>query len=861
MERAGIPLLLVGVAGLLGLLRGNALAQTPPRTGSVRVLVRDAQSLVIAGAQVTISGAGITARQALTNESGAAEFESIPPGRYAVTIESPGFDRATLADVVVRSGSRTGRDVELRIAGLAEEVDVTPRAMDRQLTDAFARTLSADEIADLPEDPDELALMLARLAGGDADFRIDGFADDVLPPGTQIESIRIVYDGASAGGGAGPHVEIRTRPGGDRWRSHASFRLRDGALNARNAFSPERPHGQTRQYSWSVNGPVVKNQTGLSFTLERTNAHDQETLHAATPSGLFSALNLLPSERIVVSSRLDQVLTAAQRLRVDFRHGSDHASNLGLGELDLPERAFARENSDGHLRVGHSTTVHRMVHDLRVQLRWRNNNIDPISRAPAVRVSGAFSSGGAQQQGGRHVREIEVEDELMFTVRRHQVTVGVNAAGTHFSGDEWRNAGGTFTFASLDDYMAGRPPTTFTQRTGNPAFSYALYRFGAFAQENFRVRPSLMLHFGVREEFQTHLADRVNLAPRVGVDWTPAPRLKTTLRGSYTVSFQPFQGSTYEQTLLVNGERQRDIQVAAPSYPDPFADGVAAALPPGIIRTAPELMMPSTRRLFVGVDQPVGGDMRLRANYSRQTGHHLFRGVDVNAPDADGVRPDMSVRTITELRSSARSLNQALELNAAFNYRPKRVAVNVTYTLGQQKNETDGPLTLPPDSHVLAQEWGPSRADVRHRFDASINTDLWLGFRIGANARAQSAPPYTLTTGIDSNGDGVANERPPGVGRNSERGVGSKNVDMTLTWEVGAGRRQAPLRPRTGSAASGPVRPVPLVRFELYAQATNVLNTVNLQSFNGVQTSPFGIGQATAAAAARRIAIGARMFF
>ena len=104
-----------------------------------------------------------------------------------------------------------------------DQVDVLPVEADRQLDRAFATDLTAGEILALPEDPDELALVLAQLVGDDAEIRVDGFLDAALPPGTQIQSVRIRYDAASASSsGGGPRIEIRTQPGGDRWRTNAS---------------------------------------------------------------------------------------------------------------------------------------------------------------------------------------------------------------------------------------------------------------------------------------------------------------------------------------------------------------------------------------------------------------------------------------------------------------------------------------------------------------------------------------------------------------------------------------------------------------------------------------------------------------
>ena len=93
--------------------------------------------------------------------------------------------------------------------------------------------------------------MLQQLVGDDADIRVNGFAGGRLPPGTQIQEVRVRYDDASGSGNGGPRVEVRTRPGSGGWRNTFNMNMRDDAMNARNAFSGERPSGQTRQYAWT----------------------------------------------------------------------------------------------------------------------------------------------------------------------------------------------------------------------------------------------------------------------------------------------------------------------------------------------------------------------------------------------------------------------------------------------------------------------------------------------------------------------------------------------------------------------------------------------------------------------------------
>ena len=200
------------------------------------------------------------------------------------------------------------------------------------------------------------------------------------------------------------------------------------------------------------------------------------------------------------------------------------------------------------------------------------------------------------------------------------------------------------------------------------------------------------------------------------------------------------------------------------------------------------------------------------------------------------------------------------------------MTANIGYTLGEALNETDGALTLPQNSFDLSQEWGPSRQDVRHRLSVSMNTDLRAGFRTNMFLRAQSASPYNITTGLDENRDGQTNERPIGVARNSGRGQPTTNLDLGIVWERSIGRR-ARVNAQQGGGGGGRSggggggggggnnrAGDGLVRFEIFARATNVLNLVNPQNFSGVLTSPF-FGRATSAAAARRLIVGTRFFF
>jgi hypothetical protein len=134
----------------------------------------------------------------------------------------------------------------------------------------------------------------------------------------------------------------------------------------------------------------------------------------------------------------------------------------------------------------------------------------------------------------------------------------------------------------------------------------------------------------------------------------------------------------------------------------------------------------------------------------------------------------------------------------------------------------------------------------------------------GFTLRAQSAPPYTITTGTDDNGDTVFNDRPAGVGRNSARASGQFRLDLRLSWRLGMGAPGAgaggPQRGRGGPGRGADWRSQHRALVELYVRATNVLNTVNYTGYRGTLTSPF-FGEPTSARAARQIELGTMLMF
>ena len=66
---------------------------------------------------------------------------------------------------------------------------------------------------------------------------------------------------------------------------------------------------------------------------------------------------------------------------------------------------------------------------------------------------------------------------------------------------------------------------------------------------------------------------------------------------------------------------------------------------------------------------------------------------------------------------------------------------------------------------------------------------------LSLSVNASSAPPYTLLAGEDINGDGIFNDRPAGVGRNTLRASRQMTVNMFAGYNFS-------VRPLVGAAAA-----------------------------------------------------------
>jgi hypothetical protein len=469
---------------------------------SLRVVVRDPAGAAVVASLVRIKAEGNNEQTLSTDQQGITLFSRLTPGKYHIHVEATGFASRDLEDVVLKAGSNQ-IEVRLEIADIKEDVLVKQdlrEAKTDQRGDAFATILTEEQIANLPDDPEEMEATLKRMAGPGAIIRVNGFTGGRLPPKSEIRQIRFRRNSYAAeyheGGFIG--IDVLTKPGVENWHGSFGFNFRDEALNARNAFAPRRGPEQFRRLEFSLDVPLWRNRTSLFLAADGNQSYDAQTIVTALPEGHFADFARRPSRTLYTLARLIHALSKTHTLIVGYERNARRSDNLGVGDFDLPERAYSLNQAENLLRLSETGTIgKRLFNELRIQLRFRDIMTQPASDAPAIIVLDAFNRGGAQRQSNSGLRTLEIAENVDFGFRQHAMRAGLLLEAGTYENDSRLNSGGTFVFASLDDFRSARP-STFTQRVGSHPLRFSQYQLGAYWEDDLRLHPNLTVSFGLR---------------------------------------------------------------------------------------------------------------------------------------------------------------------------------------------------------------------------------------------------------------------------------------------------------------------------------------------------------------------------
>jgi hypothetical protein len=893
---------LVAACLLLGVVAASA--QTPVG-GKLLVTVVDQGGGVIPNAVVTLTGleaatkaaSGTSAR---TSDKGVATFDRVAAGRYAIVAEFPGFNTNFLKDVTVKAGDNK-HAIVLGLKAMQDSATVT---QDKQQAASsrdvlFGSALTREQIDALSDDPQEMQRQLQQLAGGDATIRVDSFEGQDLPNKAQIKSIHISRDQFAAEGhsAGGTFIDIITQPGIGPLRTTMGGSFHNNAMEAKNPFAPAK--GPSQNYNWraGIGGALVKDRAQFSVNANQFNSYTTPNLYAATPSGGTDSQNLNLRQlqnNVGVSGQLDYAVTKDQTIRASFSGSHSTGDNQGVGNFDRIEKAYSTLGSSYGVRMTEAGPLgRRFFINTRVSLTAQNSSTRSVSEAVDRNVPDAFNEGGAQRKGGTHTKNFLLGSDLDYVRGKNSWRAGVQIDGSHYRSDAIGNYNGTYFFESLAAYNAGAP-RSFTQRVGNPNIEYWQVNVGMYLQDDIRLRKNLSLSPGVRVEAQSHLKDYRNIGPRFGATWSPFKSGKTSLRGSWGIFYDWVSSGIYQQTVQNDGFHLLDINIANPTFPTVPDTSAGTVNPVNRYQYGANMAMVRNMRVAGSINQTLTRRTSLSATVSDVRAWNLLVGRNRNAP-VGGLRPNPVFANILETNADGRSRTRSVSTSFSVNLAPMAPAsgggaagpagasremammmammpsssgtpqklfewrrglfVSGNYSLSKSENNTDGAFAVPASGN-LALEWGPSSGDIRHRVGVNLSSGAFKNINLNINANWSSAPPITIRTGTDDNGDLIFNDRPAGVGRNSARTVSSWDTSAFLSYSVAFGRKQSGggaqgvmiLSGGTGvvNATTMSMPAQPRYRLGLSVSIQNLTNHQNPAGFSGVRTSPFFMKPTTA---------------
>ena len=353
MKPISVLFLRLACAAALGVLFTLPLA-AQLGGGSIIGYVSDRTTAVIPGAQVRATNLDTSiTNSTVTNSSGFYEFQLLPPGRYTVEVEHPGFRTAKSADFTLSTGTQPRIDLTLDVGTTSASVEVTGQQplVDATVPDVGV-VIQADKVASLPLDGRDWQQLVGLQAGGNASpnntvgtrggmqfngspgygnqLLLDGVdmsfgeidsagTDQAAGAGTSliggvglgaVDEVRVDSSSFNAefGNATGGVVNLTSKSGTNRYHGEVFEYFRNDILDANSFFSNYhhlvKPPLRWNQFGGNLGGPIKKDKLFFFFNYEGARV-----LQAVTLTGYVATPLLLGEVTPAIASNLEGLPT------------------------------------------------------------------------------------------------------------------------------------------------------------------------------------------------------------------------------------------------------------------------------------------------------------------------------------------------------------------------------------------------------------------------------------------------------------------------------------------------------------------------------------------------------------------------
>lgn len=683
---------------------------------------------------------------------------------------------------------------------------------------------------------------------------------------------------AEYGRNSGSVVSLVSKGGSNDFHGSAYWYHINSALNARNFFAADRAKNRNNLAGATLGGPLKKNKAFFfaNFETNKERGDDVAVFRTLTPaergraapsvqplvdlypesttgSRIFSTGVPSPADQYTYLARLDYALTDRQTLMVrnNFTDNVSSLQNLAgfvghhvetnrrTQSVTAHHTASLDASSVNELRAGYMRfgQFDDFVEPLAIGDPAVNGEIGFLI-VPGLSPGGTISFMGAQVA----VNVYSLSDDLSVVRGNHTFKLGSSLRQVRSDGGRINNAfAGRIFFPSIGAFLAGQP-LSYTKLDGNPLIGLRRWEWGAYVQDDWRIRPNLTLNLGLRYELftsPTEMHDRIpedvrfptdqnNFAPRIGLAWTALD--KTVVRAGYGIFYNAPEMDFVGLTRF-NPPNIRTLSAFRPQLPN-LLGRAQETIPSGLVIPEPNSRTGYAQHFNFTVERELANPgSTVSLAYVGTLGTKLSRTRLPNGGDdlAPELRPDPTVGLVNRLETSGVSNYHALQLGLT--QRMRGLLFRAAYTYSRFIDDVSELSTgntqpargiIPLDENNLNVDRTVSDFNLPHMLTFSYLWDVpWMrdnrflgGWKFSGITTLQSGLPFTLYSGTD-NGFGSDNNRihdlagslvrnpssaqaieivgglptalsiepAPGtfgtLGRNSERG------DPTLNWNLG----------------------------------------------------------------------------
>jgi hypothetical protein len=715
---------------LICLLSVAAFAQD---RASINGSVTDASGARIVGAAVELKSAATGLhRSTTTDQRGVYEFTPLAVGTYSLTIDAKGFRPTTVDGVDLKYGETRTIDANLIVGSASQSVVVTAVAEAVNRTNAeVGGVIESAEIKEIPVSGRDWASLMLLAPGAinygdgaqrsiqfsghsldDSNFTFDGVDTSGVQEQTQKADTRlnIALDSiaefrvstsnytAETGAAGGAQINVVSKTGTDEFHGSAFYAVRNDALDARSPFDGSTlPPFTLNQFGASVGGPIVKdkaffyaNYEGLRQSLGQTfinfvpNAAFRAQVLAVSPA-LKPILDAYPMGQTPVDSVTDQLTKVATdtvredagMFRFDYRFNDANTLfaryNIDNAYIDTPTDALGDHNVIPHVPSNFVLQYQRTlsaatVNEVKFGLNRANYHNWSYGTAPVAVSPGTFDGLSDTSLDTEVGTTFSYIDNLSMVRGRHTFKFGVDIRRIRLN-----NSGNTLTTSSVDyatnqDFINNAADSaTYLQGEGVVGNRRTFYQ--GYAQDDFKVSPTLSLNLGLRYEYYSVAHEILNrsavvditgcggfcpkgtpyydpntkdFGPRVGIAWAPAAlHGNTTFRSGFGIYYGGNQNDDFSDAAesAVPRYSLSSTDLPALSYP------LVAFLDPANQLFSPKAIDRHRKDLSYEnwdfmIQQQLPQNWLLQAGYTGSEGHHLFDKYTVNLINPlTGTRP------------------------------------------------------------------------------------------------------------------------------------------------------------------------------------------------------------------------------